>query len=87
VSSPTIDDTISRLSHDRDLGGGIGVILRMIYVLMVVTYRMFRGPAQPGEDDADEEEAGFARRCSARVQQGREGRFVDNAVLTSYASV
>ena len=28
----------------------------MIYVLMVVTYRMFRGPAQPGEDDADEEE-------------------------------
>jgi hypothetical protein len=37
-------------------GGGIGVILRMIYVLMVVTYRMFRGPAQPGEDDADEEE-------------------------------
>ena len=28
----------------------------MIYVLIVVTYRTFRGPAQPGEDDADEEE-------------------------------
>ena len=28
----------------------------MIYVLMVVTYRMVRGPTQPGEDDADEEE-------------------------------
>ncbi|KAF9650588.1 hypothetical protein BDM02DRAFT_3259616 [Thelephora ganbajun] len=38
------------------LGCGIGVVLRMIYVLVVVTYRMFRGPAQPGEDDVDEEE-------------------------------
>jgi len=38
------------------LGCGIGVVLRMIYVLIVVTYRMLRGPAQPGEDDADEEE-------------------------------
>lgn len=28
----------------------------MFYVLIVVTYRMFRGPAQPGEDEADEEE-------------------------------
>jgi len=28
----------------------------MIYVLMLVTYRTFRAPAQPGEDDADEEE-------------------------------
>jgi hypothetical protein len=38
------------------LGCGIGVVLRMIYVLILVTYRMFRGPAQPGEDEADEEE-------------------------------
>jgi hypothetical protein len=28
----------------------------MIYVLVLVTYRTFRSPAQPGEDDADEEE-------------------------------
>lgn len=28
----------------------------MIYVLTVVTYRVFRGSAQPGEDDEDEEE-------------------------------
>ena len=28
----------------------------MIYVLIVVTYHMFRGPAQPGEDNADKEE-------------------------------
>jgi hypothetical protein len=38
------------------LGCGIGVVLRMMYVLIVVTYRMFRGPAQPGEDESDEEE-------------------------------
>jgi len=38
------------------LGCGVGVVLRMVYVLIVVTYRMFRSPAQPGEDDADEEE-------------------------------
>jgi len=38
------------------LGCGIGVVLRMIYVLILVTCRMFRSPAQPGEDDADEEE-------------------------------
>lgn len=44
------------LTHDRDLGCGIGVILRMVYVLVLVTYRVFRGSAQPGEDDADEEE-------------------------------
>ena len=30
--------------------------MRMFYVLIVVTYRMFRSPAQPGEDEADEEE-------------------------------
>jgi len=28
----------------------------MIYVLILVTCRMFRGSAQPGEDDTDEEE-------------------------------
>jgi len=28
----------------------------MVYVLILVTCRMFRGPAQPGEDDTDEEE-------------------------------
>jgi len=28
----------------------------MVYVLIVVTYRMFRAPTQPGEDDVDEEE-------------------------------
>lgn len=28
----------------------------MVYVLILVTCRMFRSPAQPGEDDADEEE-------------------------------
>lgn len=28
----------------------------MVYVLTVVTCRMFRSPAQPGEDDVDEEE-------------------------------
>jgi hypothetical protein len=38
------------------LGCGIGVVLRMIYVLIVVTCRAFRSSAQPGEDDADEEE-------------------------------
>jgi hypothetical protein len=28
----------------------------MIYVLILVTYRTFRGPAQPGEDEVDEDE-------------------------------
>lgn len=28
----------------------------MVYVLILVTCRMFRSPAQPGEDDVDEEE-------------------------------
>ena len=28
----------------------------MLYVLILVTSRMFRGPTQPVEDDADEEE-------------------------------
>lgn len=38
------------------LGCGIGVVLRMIYVLTVVSYRVFRGPVPPGEDDVDDEE-------------------------------
>jgi hypothetical protein len=42
--------------RDRDLGCGIGVVLRMIYVLTVVLYRTFRSSAPLGEDDADEEE-------------------------------
>jgi len=38
------------------LGCGIGVILRMVYVLIVVTHRVFRGSAQPGEDEEEQEE-------------------------------
>jgi hypothetical protein len=47
---------VPKLMHDHDLGCGIGAILHMIYVLVLVTSRMFRGSTQPVEDDADEEE-------------------------------
>jgi len=38
------------------LGCGIGVILRMIYILALVTSRMFRGSTQLIEDDEDDED-------------------------------
>jgi hypothetical protein len=47
---------VLKLTHDHDSGCGIGVILRMMYVLVLVTSRMFRGSTQPIEDDVDEEE-------------------------------
>jgi hypothetical protein len=46
-----------RLTHDHDLGCGIGVILRTITISVPVTSRMFCGLTQPVEDNVDEEEA------------------------------
>ena len=61
MSKPAFDNGVMWLSVGHDLECSIGVVLHMIYVLILVTYRMFHRPAHPSDDEAGEEETKVLR--------------------------